>query len=416
MLAWQNYLAPVSLGTPTCGILGVKRFKVLGCIRNDKADSPGEVTVRAVGVFPKKRTIDVIDIPEDRIEHDRDVKLHVLDVGICGTDREIAHFQYGSPPAGSDFLVLGHEALAEVVEIGAGVTEFQPGDLVVPMVRHPCPHAWCGPCRMNRSDFCISGDFVERGIKEEHGFMRSHLIERPEFLAKVPPELRNLAVLTEPLTIAEKAFGEVRQILERLPWFPEAERPQPLKIRGDSRALVVGAGPMGLLGAMRLRVAGYRTFVYSLEPAESLNARLAVEAGCEYLSAKAYDLPSLEKRIEHIDLVYEATGVSKIAFGLMKYLGENGILVLTGVPALGKPILTDADVIMRNFVLRNQLVFGTVNAGREDHEKAIASLGVFRDRWPRILRSMIAGRYPLESIRELLERKPPGIKHVVEPG
>jgi threonine dehydrogenase-like Zn-dependent dehydrogenase len=269
---------------------------------------------------------------------------------------------------------------------------------------------------MNRSDFCISGDFIERGIKEEHGFMRSHFIERPEFLAKVPVHLRDIAVLTEPLTIAEKAFGQVRQILERLPWFPEAERPQPLKVRGDSRAVVLGAGPMGLLGAMRLRLAGYKTFVYSLEPAESLNARLAVEAGCEYVSAKAYELPQLEERVEHIDLVYEATGVSKIAFALMKCLGENGIMVLTGVPALGKPIPIDADVIMRNLVLRNQLVFGTVNAGREDHEKAIASLSVFQERWPRVLRSMIAGRFSLDSVTELLKRKPPGIKHVVQPG
>jgi threonine dehydrogenase-like Zn-dependent dehydrogenase len=367
-------------------------------------------------VFPKKRSIEVIDIPEDKIEADRDVKLHVLEVGICGTDREIAHFQYGGPPAGSDFLVLGHEGLAEVVEIGAEVSELAPGDLVVPLVRHPCPHAWCGPCRMNRSDFCISGDFIERGIKEEHGFMRSHFIERPEFLAKAPAHLRDIAVLTEPLTIAEKAFGQVRQILERLPWFPEAERPQPLKVRGDSRAVVLGAGPMGLLGAMRLRLAGYKTFVYSLEPAESLNARLAVEAGCEYVSAKAYELPQLEKRVEHIDLVYEATGVSKMAFALMKCLGENGIMVLTGVPALGKPIPIDADVIMRNLVLRNQLVFGAVNAGREDHEKAIASLSVFQERWPRVLRSMIAGRFSLDSVTELLERKPPGIKHVVQPG
>jgi len=374
------------------------------------------VYVRALGVFPQKRSIEIIDIPEDKIENDRDVKLHVLDVGICGTDREITHFQYGSPPVGSDFLVLGHEGLAEVVEVGPAVSEFQPGDLAVPLVRHPCPHAWCGPCRMNRSDFCLTGDFIERGIKEEHGFMRSHLVERPEFLAKVPQGLREFAVLTEPLTIAEKAFGQTRQILERLPWFPEAERPQPLKVRGDSRALVIGAGPMGLLGAMRLRVAGYRVFVYSLEPAESLNGRLAAEAECEYISAQACDLPQLQERVEHIDLVYEATGVSKVAFGLMKYLGENGIMILTGVPALGKPIPTDADVIMRNLVLRNQLVFGTVNAGRDDHDKAIASLGVFYERWPRVVRSIIAARYSLDSVRDLLERKPPGIKHVVQPG
>lgn len=372
--------------------------------------------MRAVGVFPGKQSIEVIDIPDEKIENDRDVRIHVLDVGICGTDREIARFQYGSPPAGSDYLVLGHEGLAEVVEVGAAVSEFQPGDLVVPLVRYPCPHAWCGPCRMNRADFCLSGDFTERGIKMRHGFMRPHLIERPEFLAKVPKDLRDFAVLTEPLTIAEKAFGETGRILERLPWFPETERPQPLKVRGDSRALVIGAGPMGLLGAMRLRVAGYRTFVYSLEPPESLNAKLAAEAGCEYMSAKVFELNQIQKRIEHIDLVYEATGASRIAFAVLKYLGDNGIMIFTGVPALGQPIPLDADAIMRNLVLRNQLVFGTVNAGHDDYERAIHSLGEFHRRWPRILRSMIAGRYGLELVPDLLRQRPPGIKHVVQPG
>ncbi|RPJ60307.1 MAG: hypothetical protein EHM23_10890 [Acidobacteria bacterium] len=371
--------------------------------------------MRALGVFPKKRSIEVIDVPEAVIEHDRDVRLRVLEVGICGTDREIGHFHYGRPPAGSDYLILGHEGLAEVVEVGAEVEEFQRGDLVVPIVRHPCPHSWCGPCRMNRPDFCISGDFIERGIKEKHGFMCSHLVERPEFLAKVPGHLRDVAVLTEPLTIAEKAFGQVRQIFERLPWFPECERPEPLKVWGDSRALVAGAGAVGLLGAMRLRLAGYKTFVYSLEPPESLNARLAAEAGCEYVSAKSCELPQLAERVEHIDLVYEATGASKIAFGMMKYLGENGVMILTGLPAPGQPIPIDADVIMRNLVLRNQLVFGTVNAGREDNEKAIASLGAFQERWPRALHSMITARWGLDSVRDLLERKPPGIKHVVHP-
>ncbi|RPI25631.1 MAG: hypothetical protein EHM61_13885 [Acidobacteria bacterium] len=371
--------------------------------------------MQAVGVFPNKRSVEIIDVPEDRVENDRDVKVRILDVGVCGTDREITSFEYGTPPRDSEFLIIGHEALGEVVEIGTAVSEFQPGDLVVPLVRHPCPHTWCGPCRMNRSDFCLSGDFIERGIKEEHGFMRRYVIEKPEFLVKVPPELREVAVLTEPLTIAEKAFGQVRQILERLPWFPEAERPQPLKVKGDSRALVAGAGPMGLLGAMRLKVAGYKTFVYSLEPPESINARLAVEAECEYISAQTCELITLERRIEHIDLVYEATGVSKIAFGLMKHLGDNGILILTGVPALGKPVPTDVDHIMRNLVLRNQLVFGTVNAGHADHLKAIESLGVFRQRWPRVLPSMITGRYPIDSVIDILRRKPAGIKHVVRP-
>jgi len=371
--------------------------------------------VQAVGVFSNRRSIELIDIPEEPVKTDRDVKVRILEVGICGTDREVASFEYGTPPQAVDFLVLGHEGLGEVVEVGAAVDEFKPGDLVVPLVRHVCPHAWCGPCRMNRSDFCVSGDFTERGINREHGFMRPYLVEKPEYLVKVPAELRDVAVLTEPLTIAEKAISQVRDLLGRFPWFDGDQGTDVLKASNDSRALVLGAGPMGLLGAMRLRLAGYTTFVYSLEPPESVNARIAEEAGCEYVSSRLCELPDLETKIEHIDLVYEATGVSKIAFGTLKHLGTNGIMILTGVPSVGKPAATDVDVIMRNLVLRNQLVFGTVNAGMEDHVSAIKSLGDFQEKWPRLLPSMITARHPLDSTPDLLARRPPGIKHVVLP-
>jgi D-arabinose 1-dehydrogenase-like Zn-dependent alcohol dehydrogenase len=62
-------------------------------------------------------------------------------------------------------LIIGHEALGEVIEVGSGVTGFAPGDLAVLTVRRPCPHEWCGPCRKGRQDFCITGDFTERGIE-----------------------------------------------------------------------------------------------------------------------------------------------------------------------------------------------------------------------------------------------------------
>lgn len=369
--------------------------------------------MKAAAVFPGKRTIEVIDIDEPGSPGDGEVKVRVLDVGICGTDREIARFEYGVPPEGSDYLIIGHEAAGEVVEIGSSVTELQTGDVVGLVVRHPCGQPECGPCRMGRSDFCVTGRFTESGIKQRHGFLRPYLIARPDHVVKAPAELRDFAVLAEPLTIAEKAFGEVRQILERLPWFPERERPEPLRALGDSRALVLGAGAVGLLGALRLRLAGYRTYVYSLEPAESVNARILQEAGCEYVSARDHEMPALPRIIGRIDLVYEATGVSTLAFGLMKYLGHNGMFILTGIPPLGKPIPLDADRIIRNVVLENQLIFGSVNAGREDHGRAMRTLQRIQAKWPKILPSTITAHHPIETLPDLLRAKPTGIKHVI---
>src|SRR5258708_11775979 len=128
--------------------------------------------MRAVAVFPAEKEVRILtDHPEPRLTADDQVKLRMLQVGVCGTDREICEFQYGQPPAGSPYLVLGHESLGEVVEVGARVSGLAAGDLVVPTVRRPCANVNCASCRSGRQDFCFSGEFTERGINQVHGFM-----------------------------------------------------------------------------------------------------------------------------------------------------------------------------------------------------------------------------------------------------
>ena len=133
--------------------------------------------MRAVAVFPGDRTVKVTEHPEPRIERDTDVLLEILDVGVCGTDREIARFEYGLPPPGSPYLVIGHESLAEVVEVGAAVDRVRPDDLVVVTVRRPCGRPDCPACRVGRQDFCVTGDFTERGIKGAHGYLTERVVE-----------------------------------------------------------------------------------------------------------------------------------------------------------------------------------------------------------------------------------------------
>src|SRR5436305_6887629 len=128
-------------------------------------------TMRAVGVLPGKREVRLVEHIAPQLSSDYQVKIRSLEVGICGTDKEICHFVYGSPPEGFDYLVIGHESLGEVTEIGSKVSGFKRGDLVVPSVRRPCSHPECQPCRDERQDFCATGDFTERGIKMRHGYM-----------------------------------------------------------------------------------------------------------------------------------------------------------------------------------------------------------------------------------------------------
>src|SRR6266700_4509685 len=133
--------------------------------------------MRAVGVLPGKRAVSLVSHPAPEIASASQVKIRTIEVGICGTDREICSFAYGTPPDGSEYLVLGHETLGEVLEVGAGISTLKTVDLVVPTVRRPCPHPQCLPCRDERQDFCFTGDFTERGIKMTHGFMTEFFVE-----------------------------------------------------------------------------------------------------------------------------------------------------------------------------------------------------------------------------------------------
>ena len=362
--------------------------------------------MKAIGIFAARHEVRLVEHPEPKLSAPDEVKVRMLDIGICGTDKEICAFQYGTPPAGSDYIVLGHESLGEVVDVGKSVTRFKPGDLVVPTVRRPCPHPTCASCAHDRQDFCFTGDFTERGIKQQHGYMTEFVVDREKYMNPVPAALREVAVLVEPLTIAEKALIQVWDVQERLPWTPAAGRGK------GHRAVVLGAGPVGLLGAMALQLRGFTTYVYSLEPETSPNAQAAKAIGANYVSAAATPIAELPTRIGNIDLVYEATGAAQVAFQLLEVLGINGVRVLTGVPGRKGPIQLDADLLMRNLVLKNQLVFGTVNAGRDAFEAAIKDLGRFAEKWPAPLKSLITRRWPLESFADVLLGRPGGIKNV----
>src|SRR5262245_8249963 len=367
--------------------------------------------MKAIAVTPAIKQIGLIDLPEPELASPTDVKLRMIEAGVCGTDREICAFEYGTPPADTDHLVIGHESLGEVVEIGAKVSRVKLGDLVVPMVRRPCPHDYCIACRSSRQDFCFTGDFTERGIKERHGFMAQFIVDDEKYMNPVPNDMRDVAVLVEPLTIAEKGLAEVWNIQQRLPWGCPVV---PGKARAHCHtAVVLGAGPVGLLGAMALANADFDTYVYARDPAPNPKAAVVANIGAKYFSAETHSLEALAAEIGNIDLVYEATGASRLAFDMIQHLGVNGIFIFTGVPGRKAPVQVDTDLMMRNLVLKNQVVFGTVNAGRETFEAAIRDLQGFKNAWPKAVQSLITGRFPMDAYRELLVGKPTGIKSVI---
>ncbi|MBN9163590.1 MAG: zinc-binding dehydrogenase [Myxococcales bacterium 68-20] len=357
--------------------------------------------MRALAVFPDRRELRMIDVPEPVRRGEREVTVRIREVGICGTDREIGAFHYGAPAPGAERLVLGHEALGEVIEVGSSVSTLAPGDLVALTVRRPCDAVSCVACRAGRQDFCVSGRFVERGIHGADGYLTELVVEDERYLVKVPHGLAEVGVLIEPLTIAAKAAVDLDAILRRYPWEPVG-----------LRALVLGAGPIGLLGAMMLVARNVTTFVYSREAADSDRGELTRSFGAEYVSAGDTPLSELPPRIGNADVVFEAVGAARVAFGALPALAPNGVFILSGVPAAGTPIEIDLDGIMRDIVLKNQVLFGTVNASRAAFEASVRQLEQFMGLFPDALRSLITHRATLEDAPELLHR-PGGIKQVV---
>jgi len=370
-------------------------------------------TMKGVGVVPEKKELRLVAHPEPAITAPNEVRIRTLEVGICGTDREICTFAYGQGPAGCDYLVLGHECLGEVVEAGPGVKNLKAGDLVVPSVRRPCPDPGCAPCREGRQDFCFTWTFKERGINQLHGYMTEQFVEEETYLTPVPKELRDVAVMAEPLTIAEKGLAQAWQVQKRVPGWEHHNRDG--KGRGHGRtAVVLGAGPIGLLGAMKLIVEGFRVFIYSRSPKPNFKADIAAQIGAEYISSVKMGADDLAQQIGNIDLVYEAVGEGDVSFELARVLGINGVYIFTGIPALKSAIPVYADNIMRNITLKNQALIGTVNASPQAFLDAIHDLGEFKKRWPKALGALIAGRHKIGAHRELLTGIAKGIKNVIE--
>ena len=298
--------------------------------------------------------------------------------------------------------MIGHESLAEIVQVGSAVERFRVGDLVVPSVRRPCPRPGCLACRSGHQDYCYTGEFTERGIKEAHGYMAEYVVEYERYMNVVPPDLRKIAVLAEPLTIAEKALAQIFWMMQHRPPWLDPQTPRQERGGGLS-ALVLGIGPVGLLGAMTLAMAGFTTYVYSRELPPSPRIDLVDAIGATYVSSQTETFPDLAARIGNIDLVYEAVGHSHFALRALQVLGTNGIFVVTGVPGLQALTESDPARLMRNMVLKNQVLLGTVNAGPEAFASALRDLDAFRRRWPAVVRTLIAGRYPPEQAPDLIQ-------------
>jgi threonine dehydrogenase-like Zn-dependent dehydrogenase len=242
--------------------------------------------------------------------------------------------------------------------------------------------------------------------------MAELVVERERHLTVAPAGLGHVAVLTEPLTIAQKALTQVFALMaERPPWLAPETAPER---RGQGlSALVLGVGPVGILGAVSLVTAGFRTWVCSRERPPSAKIELVESIGATYRSSEETTVRAVGAEMGSVDLIYEAAGQSAFALDGLAALGTNGVFVFTGIPGEQALVESDPARLMRELVLRNQVLLGTVNAGLPAFAASLEVLQRLAQRFPGAGDAMLAGPFGPDDVAELVRARQVGIKSVV---
>jgi glucose 1-dehydrogenase len=304
----------------------------------------------------------------------RGVLVKVLRVGVDGTDKEINAAEYGAAPPGFDFLVLGHEGFGQVEAVGPNVSEVRPGDFVVATVRRPGTSLYD---LIGTNDMTTDDTYFERGISLRHGYLTEYYVDHAEFIVKVPVGLSDVGVLLEPTTVVEKGIAQAYEIQRRLRvWKPR-------------HAAVMGAGTIGLLATLMLRLRGLDVTTFARSGKPYLNADLIESIGARYVSTTETPLLEGARKYGPFDLVFEATGASSVVFDSMLALAKNGVLILSSVTGGDRTIEIPADRINLEFVLGNKVMVGTVNANREYFEMGVRDLSQAELEYPGWLKRLM---------------------------
>jgi threonine dehydrogenase-like Zn-dependent dehydrogenase len=363
--------------------------------------------MKAVAVIPgKPNSVHLAELRKPSVEDvpgGRGVLVRVLKIGVDATDREINEAKYGAAPPGYHFLVLGHESFGVVEDVGPSVTHVKPGDYVTATVRRPGGSIYD---QIGTSDMTSEEVYYERGINLLHGFLTEYYVDDAEFIVRMPIGLKHLHVLTEPMSCATKAVQQAFEVQRRLRvWRPKI-------------AYVMGAGQIGLLSTLALRLRGLEVYTLARTEPPSLKAELVEAMGAHYTSTQRTPPDELARRVGKADLIIDATGSSAIAFSCMQLLGHNGVLVWTSVTGGRRHIEVPSDKVNLDWVLGNKLLLGSVNANREHFEMGIKDLALGEVMYPgavqRILTTPIRGLENYAQMMRSLVDEPPPLKVFVE--
>jgi threonine dehydrogenase-like Zn-dependent dehydrogenase len=334
--------------------------------------------MKAIAVTPgKPHSVHLRDIPRPDINlvpDGKGIRVKVLKVGVDATDREINDALYGNSPPGFDYLVLGHECFGRVEEVGPNVRRVKPGDYVTATVRRPGGSIYD---QIGTYDMTSEETYYERGINLLHGYLTEEFVDSEDYIVRVPAGLKHLHVLMEPMSCAAKAIGQAYECQRRM------------KVWSPKRAFVLGAGQIGLLSTLVLKLRGLEVYTLARAPAPHLKSEIVAGLEANYISTSETDLAALTAQVGKADLIIDATGSSRIAFEAMQALGHNGALVWTSITGGKNQTEVPSDKINIEFVLGNKLLLGSVNANREHFESGIKDLALGEVMYPGVLEKIL---------------------------
>lgn len=267
------------------------------------------------------------------------VKMHYC--GICGSDIGIVA---GKHPRAKAPLVLGHEFVGTVEEVRDGSGRIAAGDRVVAYPLISC--GTCRPCRTGHPHVCETLKLI--GIDLDGGMADTAWIDE-DVLFKVPDQLSDeVAALIEPLAVIVRSMHQARFSLL------------------DS-AVVIGAGPIGILTAIVLSDGGASRIVIS--DVDEARLDLCRTLGFETVNARDTSLVDFITRTtagEGVDIVFECSGVESAALQMTKIARVGGMICMTGIHKA--PHAVD----LRDINFKEQILVGSRVYTKHEFESAVA--------------------------------------------
>ncbi len=139
------------------------------------------------------------------------------------------------------------------------------------------------------------------------------------------------------------------------------------------------------------------------------------QIGGRYLDGRTVQAGQVGQSAGSMDLIFEATGIAKLEFSLLDALAFDGAYVITGIPGGDRPLEIPAAELIRQLVLKNQLMLGSVNAARGHFEMGVNDLMAAHRLWGAHLDKLITGRHAPERLSQaFLQHDTNAIKDVIQ--